>query len=134
MGHLAGGDHDGDASGVDRYSGAACKPRGGCFTRGVNLFALRWLWLGLKGNSVTFAALFASVALGWSLSRQINVLLARLGVHWLFVLILPMLFFGWLAKNETRFIPDEQRRRRWARTLIAGSLAVALLIGWTRKP
>lgn len=100
----------------------------------MNPFALRWLWLGLKGNSVTFAALFASVVLGWSLSHQINVLLARLGAHWLFALLLPVLFFGWLAKREERLIPDERRRRLWARVLIAGSLAAAWLIAWLRKP
>lgn len=100
----------------------------------MNPFALRWLWLGLKGNSVTFALLFASFALGWSLSHWVNVLLARLGIHWLFAMILPVLLFGWLAKNETRFMPDERQRKLWARGLIAGSVAVALLITWLRKP
>lgn len=83
---------------------------------------------------MTFAALFASFLLGWSLSHWVNVLLSRLGVHWLFALILPVLLFGWLAKREERFIPDERKRKLWARGLIAGSVAVALLIAWLRKP
>jgi hypothetical protein len=100
----------------------------------VNPFALRWLWLGLKGNSVTFAALFASFLLGWSLSHQVNVLLSRLGVHWLYALILPVLLFGWLAKKEESFIPDLAKRKLWARGLIAGAILVTLLIHWLRQP
>jgi hypothetical protein len=101
--------------------------------RRVNPFALRWLWLGLKGNSVTFAALFASFLLGWSLSHEVNVLLTRLGVHWLYALILPVLLFGWLSKKEEHLLPDPVKRRRWARSLILGSILLALLLGWVHR-
>jgi hypothetical protein len=98
----------------------------------VNPFAISWLWRGFRGNSVTFALLFASCLLGWSISSEVGRLLARIGVHWLYALILPALFFMWLAKREERFIPDEVKRKRWARGLIAGSIVLAVLIAWLK--
>jgi uncharacterized membrane protein YfcA len=98
----------------------------------VNPFAISWLWRGFKGRSVTFALLFATCVLGWPLSAEVNHLLARLGVHWLYALLLPVFFFLWLSKREDRLIPDERRRTLCARGLIAGSLAAALLIAWWR--
>ena len=95
-------------------------------------FAIGWFWRGCKGRSVTFAVLFAALVLGWSGSRELGVLLQRLGVHWLYAAILPALFFLWLAKLEKRFIPEERKRRLYARGLILGSLGVALLIAWLR--
>lgn len=99
----------------------------------VNPFAISWLWRGLKGNSVTFALLFASFLVGLSLSHYVKLALAKLGVHWLYVMILPVVLFSWLAKREERILPDEQQRKLWARSLIAGSILVAVLISWLRK-
>jgi len=99
-------------------------------TAAVNLFALGWFWRGIKGNSVTFAAMFAFFLFGWSISNTLSHLLARLGVHWLYALILPAIFFPWLAKRENRLIPDEAKRTLYARSLIAGSIVLAVLIAW----
>ena len=99
----------------------------------MNIFAVNWFIKGLRGKSVTFALLFATYLLGFSLSHYVKVLLTRLGVHWLFVLILPVVFFSWLAGREDRFIPDERQRKLWARGLLAGSIAVAMLIAQLRK-
>ena len=98
----------------------------------VNPFAISWLWRGFMGRSVTFALLFASFVLGWSLSHQVNVLLTKLGMHWLYALLLPAFLFMWLAKREDRFIPNEAKRKLWARGLIAGSILVAILIAWLK--
>lgn len=98
----------------------------------VDPFAIGWFWRGFKGRSVTFAVLFAALVLGWSISTELGLLLRRLGVHWLYALILPGLFFLWLAKREDRFIPDEAKRQIWARSLLVGSLVLALLIAWLR--
>ena len=99
----------------------------------VNPFAISWLWRGLKGNSVTFAALFASLLLGWSISGELGRLLTRMGVHWLYVMILPAFFFMWIAKRENRFIPDESKRKLYARCLIGGSILLAILIAKLRN-
>jgi hypothetical protein len=99
----------------------------------VNLFAISWLWRGLRGHSVTFALLCASLMAGWSLSHWFNVLLTRLGVHWLYAIILPAVFFLWLAKREDRLIPDEGKRKFYARGLIAGSIVIAILIAKFRR-
>jgi hypothetical protein len=99
----------------------------------VNPFAISWLWRGFKGRSMTFALLFAACVLGWPVSAAVNHLLTWLGVHWLYAMILPACFFMWLARREDRFIPDETRRKLWARGLIASSLLLAMLIAWLRN-
>jgi len=98
----------------------------------INPFAISWLSRGVKGHSVTFAVLFASLLLGWSISSELSHLLTRLGVHWLYVMIIPTVLFVWLAKHEDRFIPDESRRKLYARGLIVGSILVAILIAKLR--
>jgi hypothetical protein len=100
----------------------------------INPFAISWLWRGFKGNSVTFALLFASLLLGWSLSHWVKVGLTHLGVHWLYVMIIPVVFFSWLAKREPLYIPDEAKRKLYARGLIAGSIVLAIVINnWPGK-
>jgi hypothetical protein len=114
-------------------TGAACQRVGGRLTRGmVNPFAISWLWRGFKGRSVTFALLFATFVLGWPLSHGVNGLLTRLGVHWLYALILPSLFFMWLAKREDRILPDERQRLLYARGLIGASIVLAIVINQIR--
>jgi len=98
----------------------------------VNPFAISWLWRGFKGRSVTFALLFASFVLGWSLSAEVGRLLTWLGVHWLYGMILPGFFFMWLAKREERFIPDEAKRTLYARGLIIASIVLAIVINQIR--
>lgn len=100
----------------------------------VNPFAISWLWRGFRGRSVTFALLFASFVLGWSLSHAVNVLLTRLGVHWLYALMLPAFGFMWLAKREERIFPDEAKRTLYARSLIFASILIAVLVAWFKSP
>ncbi len=100
----------------------------------LNPFAISWLWRGLKGNSVTFAALFASLLLGASIAGGFKHLLATLGVHWLYAILIPVFLFSWLSKNEPRWLPDETKRKLYARSLIAGSILLAILITWLRSP
>jgi hypothetical protein len=47
-------------------------------------------------------------------------------------MIIPTVLFVWLAKHEDRFIPDESRRKLYARGLIVGSILVAILIAKLR--
>lgn len=94
--------------------------------------AVSWFWRGVKGHSVTFATLFASVLLGLSIAGGVGRLLASLGVHWLYVLILPALFFAWLNRQEPRWIPEAARRKLVARALIFGSAVLAILINQIR--
>lgn len=91
-----------------------------------------WLWRGLKGNSVTFAALFASVLIGASISGGFKHLLAVLGVHWLYVILIPIFLFSWLSTKEPQWLPDERQRKLWARGLIAGSIMLAIVINQIR--
>jgi hypothetical protein len=99
----------------------------------VNPSGISWLWRGFKGNSVTFALLFACLVLGWSVTGSLWFFLRQHGVHWLFALVVPGLCFSWLAKHENRIIPEEGKRKLWARGLIVGSILVALVIAWIRK-
>lgn len=95
--------------------------------------AIVWFWRGLRGHSVTFAALFASVVLGASIASIVNRLLHAVGVHWLFILILPAVLFSWLARREVQWIPEERRRRIIARSLLFGSIGAAVLISALRS-
>jgi hypothetical protein len=100
----------------------------------MNPFAISWLWRGFKGNSVTFAAMFASLVLGASITGGFTRLLTSLGVHWLYVMILPMFVFSFLAKKEPQVIPDEKKRKLYARSLIVGSILLAIVIAKLRGP
>lgn len=84
------------------------------------------------GHSVTFSTLFASFVLGASISGGVGRLLSALGVHWLYVLILPGVLFWWLNKNEPRWIPNVRRRKLIARCLLFGSGLLAILINQIR--
>ena len=82
------------------------------------------------GNSVTFAALFASVLLGASIAGGFKHLLAALGIHWLYIILIPIFLFSWMNKQEPRWLPDAARRKLYARSLIVGSVVLAVLIAW----
>ena len=111
---------------------AACKRRGVALNRGVNIFLLGWFWNGLKGHSVTFSTLFASFLLGVSVAGGVGRLLAALGLHWLYVLLLPSALFWWLNKKEPQWLPDVTKRRRIARALLFGSIVLAVVINQIR--
>jgi len=88
----------------------------------------RWLWRGLRGQSVTFAALFALGILGVSVLHLLRRMLHAMHAPWYVWLILPFVIVATVARWETRILPDEAQRKRWSRGLIFGSLALALLI------
>lgn len=98
----------------------------------MNIAVVSWFWKGLRGHSITFSALFASFLIGWSLADIVRQAMARLGVHWLFVFVLPILAFSWLSAREARWMPDEKRRRTIARSLVFGSIGLAIIINQIR--
>ncbi len=98
-----------------------------------NPLSALWFWRGLSGHSVTFATLFASVILGFSISTGLHHLLGWFGFHWLYVLIIPVLLFKVLARAETHIIPDPGRRRAIALSILLGSIALALAISRIRS-
>ena len=90
--------------------------------------ALSWSWRALRGHSVTFAAMFALGLLGISLVSEFRHLLTRLDAPWYAWLLIPMVVIGYVAKKESEWLPDVARRKRWARILFFGSIALAILI------
>jgi 4-hydroxybenzoate polyprenyltransferase len=88
----------------------------------------RWLWRAMRGQSVTFAALFALGTLGVSVLHVLRRVLHAMHAPWYLWLLLPFVIVSVAARWETRLLPDEAQRKRWARGLIFGSLALALLI------
>ena len=90
--------------------------------------ATSWLWRALRFNSITFATLFACGVLGLSIVRVLRNALGALGVPWLALLILPALLIGAVAKREAKWVPAEPDRKKWARRLVFGSIAVAILL------
>lgn len=59
-------------------------------------------------------------------------LLNRMDAPWYVWLLVPVLAVGYLAKKETQWMPDEAQRRKWARRIFFGSIALALLIAYFR--
>jgi len=102
----------------------------------VNWFSgTSWLWKALRGQSVTFAALFALSVLGLSVVRVVRHLLAALGAPWLLLFLLPMIAIGMVARREREWMPDEEQRKRWSRRLVFGSLGLSVLLALvTPKP
>jgi hypothetical protein len=100
--------------------------------RAVNIAVVSWFWRGLRGHSITFSVLFASFVIGWSVADLIRLGLARMGVHWLFVFLVPAVLFGWLSGREARWVPEQDRRRVIARSLIFGSIVLAIVINQIR--
>ena len=98
----------------------------------MEIGAVAWLWRGLKGHSVTFSSLFASVVLGASIAGGFGRLLLSLGIHWLYVIILPGVFFGWLNRKEAVWLPEVEKRKRVARWILAGSIVLAVVINQVR--
>jgi hypothetical protein len=92
-----------------------------------------WFWRGLSGHSVTFASLFASVILGFSISKGMHHVLGVLGFGWVYVILIPILIFKLLAKSEARWIPDPKRRRTIALGILFGSLALSSGMRWLRS-
>jgi len=87
-----------------------------------------WLWRGLQGRSITFAALFACVVLGVPLIRALHHSLSAVGLPWLAVLLVPFVLFRWLSDQEARWMPDERKRQFIALGLIFGSTFLSWLV------
>lgn len=87
-----------------------------------------WLWKALRGQSVTFAALFALSILGLSVVRAFRSLLSAIGAPWLLLFILPAIAIGLVARREREWMPDEEQRKRWSRRLVFGAIGLAVLL------
>jgi hypothetical protein len=92
--------------------------------------AFAWLWRAVRGQSVTFAALFACGVLGLSIIGEFRHLLARWHAPWYAWIIIPILAIGYLAKQESKWMPEVETRRKWSRRLVFGSIGIALLVSW----
>ena len=96
--------------------------------------ALTWSWRALRGHSVTCAALFALGLLGLAVIPMLRHLLSRLGAPWYVWLLGPALAVAYCARKEVEWLPDAGARRRWARGIFFGAIALAALIAKLRSP
>jgi drug/metabolite transporter (DMT)-like permease len=87
-----------------------------------------WLWKALRGNSVTFAALFAFGILGISIGRIIKNALGAMGIPFVGLIILPIIIIGMIAKREERWLPDPAMRKKWSRRLVFGAIGASVLL------
>lgn len=87
-----------------------------------------WLWKALRGQSVTFAALFALSILGLSVVRAFRHLLSALGAPWLLLFLVPALAIGAIARRESEWMPEEEQRKRWSRRLVFGAIGLSVLL------
>jgi hypothetical protein len=94
----------------------------------VNPFSTTsWAWKALRGRSVTFAALLALTLLGVSVVHWLRVGLRELGFGWFAFLVVPILVISLLARMERRWIPEEEKRRKWARWLVIGAVMILVV-------
>ena len=89
---------------------------------------LAWSWRALRGHSLTFAGLFACGVLGLSVISQLRRLLDGLGAPWYAWLLVPLIAIGYLAKKETEWMPEPETRKKWARRVFFGSIALAFVL------
>jgi Mn2+/Fe2+ NRAMP family transporter len=82
------------------------------------------LWKALRHFSLTFAVIFASTLLGASVTALLAKLLGHLPLPWLVLWILPMIIVAMVANREARWLPDENLRRRIAKRIVLGAVAV----------
>lgn len=87
-----------------------------------------WFWRALRGHSVTFAALFAAGILGVSVVGWFRHVLRELGLPWWVWLVLPAVGIAVLARKEKTWLPDETRRRKWARGVMAVAIAAVMVL------
>jgi len=89
----------------------------------VNPFSsVSWAWKALRGQSVTFAALFALALCGFSVIHWMRLGLRELGFGWIGFILVPIIIIGTIARKENEWMPDEKRRRRWSKGLVFGAL------------
>ena len=98
-----------------------------------NLFNLLPFWQAVRRYSLTAAIVFASALLGVSVVRLLRRILDELSVPWLFLWLVPLILIGAVAKEENKWVPDPQLRRRLALGIAFGSIALALVIGKIRR-
>ncbi|MEJ1644104.1 hypothetical protein SMA60_28190, partial [Escherichia coli] len=71
--------------------------------------------------------------LGLSLIGELRQLLTWMQAPWYVWILLPMLAIGYVAKRESRWMPEVKTRRKWSRVLVFGSIAVAVLLALVRS-
>lgn len=96
--------------------------------------AIAWAWRVLRGHSLTFAVLFACGLLGTSVIALFRGLLRRLDAPWYACLLVPLIAVAFLAKKEIDWMPDPETRKKWARRVFFGSIAIAIALAWLRPP
>lgn len=87
-----------------------------------------WLWRAWRGSSLTFATLFALSMLGVSAIGWFRHWLRDLGAPWYCLILFPMVLIAVLSRKEKEWLPDPEQRRRFARWLVLGSIAVVVLV------
>lgn len=84
---------------------------------------------------MTAAALFALGILGVSVVGWFRHVLRELGLPWWMWLVLPAVGVAVLARKEKRWLPDEERRRKWSRGVVAAAIATVMLLAkFSPKP
>lgn len=76
---------------------------------------------------MTFAALFALALFGVSAIGGLRHLLHQLGAPWYLWLLLPIVAITALARWENEWIPDANRRRRYAWAIVGSAILLVAL-------
>lgn len=90
--------------------------------------AVSWLWRVWRNHSVTFAVLFATTLLGFSVLGGFRQALRGLGAPWYVWLIVPIVAISVCAKKETVWIPELETRKKWSLWIVVGALFLSIAI------
>lgn len=74
--------------------------------------------------------------LGVSVLGFFRHLLTQWGAPWYIWFLAPIVLVTLLAKKESEWLPDPEKRRKWSRWLVYGSILLVLAISWfaPKKP
>ena len=92
----------------------------------MQIFSLRALWRGLRGQSLVFSVVFAMAVMGFSLAGILRSPLRATGVWWPLIFIVPILLIGKTAKYERQLQLRPEFRRRACFILIYGSILLSI--------
>lgn len=81
---------------------------------------------------MTFAALFALALFGVSAIGGMRHALHQIGAPWYLWLLLPIALITALARWENAWVPDATRRRRYAWSIVGGSILLVAIIAKLR--
>jgi hypothetical protein len=99
----------------------------------INPFDLPSLWKAVRNFSLTFAVVFASGLLGFSVTGLLRRALGELSLPWLLLWLLPTVLIAVIARYESRIIRNPVLRRQIAVVVLLAAVGVHTVLVRLRR-